>query len=66
LNQAIKDACSEGRRVFNFGRSTGLRGVMKFKASFGTEPVNTRSLLHQSAGYKTVKKIKRGFHGEKG
>lgn len=65
LNQAIKDACAEGRRVFNFGRSTGLSGVMKFKASFGTNPVETRSLLHQSAGYRTVKKIRQGLHGAK-
>lgn len=40
INNSIKQACQEGYKYFNFGASGKLKGVRRFKESFGAEKVD--------------------------
>jgi len=54
LRAVIESACERGYAYFDFGASTGLPGVQKFKESFGAQPCRFRMIDLSSRGYRSV------------
>jgi CelD/BcsL family acetyltransferase involved in cellulose biosynthesis len=61
LRTAIESACARGIAYFDFGASTGLTGVEKFKASFGAQPCEYRSVELRSRAYAALEGVRAGL-----
>ena len=56
LNAAIRDACRDGYKVWNFGGSGGNRSIEFFKESFGAEPFPVLRCFHLASWARRLRK----------
>lgn len=61
MSEIIRDACTRGYSIFNFGASGGLEGVEQFKEAFGGQQKTYLRLRFIHPGLRILKNLRNGL-----